>query len=92
MRDGSRNASMSPKQRLFALRADDEVDERRAEHGVGVLRREVAAPDDWHMRQAGAHLRQTVDGLRQLRAGHHGDAEQRDPRVAHPVGRESSAR
>ena len=64
-------------QRAFALRADHEVDIRRAQDRVRVLGRKVAAPDDGHVRQRCAHARADSDRLRQLRARHHGDREQR---------------
>ena len=67
-------------ERALALRADHEVDVRRAQHRVRVLRREVAAPHDRHVRQRRLHARADGDRLRQLRSRHHGDGEQRDLR------------
>ena len=52
-----------PEQRLLALRADDEVHDRRAEHRIGVLSRKVSAPDDRHMRQPRTYRAARLDGL-----------------------------
>ena len=71
------------RQRALALRANDEVDVRRAQHGARVLRREVAAPDDRHVRQRRLHAAADLDRLRELRPRHHGDGEQRRERSRH---------
>ena len=63
--------------RLLTLGANHEVDERRFEHGVGVLRWKISAPDNRHVRQDFANAPAHGHGLRQLRTRHHGHGQQR---------------
>ena len=63
-------------ERLLALAANAEVHTAVAQADVGVLRREVAAPDDRHTgMRAVAAAREASNGVLQLRARHHGDAD-----------------
>ena len=64
-------------QRPFPLRPDDEIDVRGAQHRVGVLRRKIAAPHNRHVWQPLFDRTADGDRLRQLRARHHRDGEQR---------------
>ena len=68
-------------QRLLSLRSDHEVDERRLQHRVGVLRREIAAPHDGNVGTRFLHPATDCDRLSQLRPGHHGHREERDLRA-----------
>ncbi len=52
---------------------------RRAQHGVGVLRREVAAPDDRDPGPERLERLAHADGLRQLRSRHDRNGQQRGP-------------
>ena len=63
-------------QRLFTLRPDDEVDDAGREHGVGMLRRKVAAPDDLQFWPRSANRLAHWHGLNKLRAWHDGDSQQ----------------
>ena len=60
---------------IFPLRSDDEVDDRRGENDIGMLRREVAAPHDDGARRLLANLPAHLDRLSDLRPRHdrHGD-------------------
>jgi hypothetical protein len=75
-------------QRLFPLPLDDEVDVLRVERCLGVKRRKVTAPGDRNARILLAGGAADRDRALQLRAGHDGDAEQRDmPRLQQSVDR-----
>ena len=63
-------------QRLFTLRPDDEVDDAGREHGVGMLRRKVAAPYDLQVWPRSANRLAHWHGLNKLRAWHDGDRQQ----------------
>ncbi len=64
-------------QRLLTLRSDDEVDTRRLENGVGVLRREISAPHDRHVRERRSNGLAHWNGLTELRSRHHGHRQER---------------
>jgi len=58
-------------QRLFTLGPHHDIDKRRSQDRLGVLRRKIAAPDDGHIRKRLAYVPAHCHGLCELRAGHH---------------------
>ena len=63
------------KQSVFALAPDHIVDVLGVQRGVGIKRREVAAPDDAHVRAQAAYLTRSFHGGDHLRSGHAGNAK-----------------
>ena len=66
------------KQSVFPLATDHIVDVLGIERGVGIKRREVAAPDNAHMGAETAYLTRGFHGGDHLRSRHAGNAEKLD--------------
>ncbi len=81
----ARERAQQVAERVLALPTDDEVDVVAVERHRRIQRREVAAPNDRQVRPHRAQRSRHLDGCRDLRPAHHGDADGVEPLRSHGV-------